>query len=530
MARSRRRAATRRAFLSRSARAGAALAGAALFPRLVSAAPAIVTPDAARPLAPYGAAVGDVTDGRAVVWSRCDRPARMQVLWSTRESFTDARRVAGPVAAEATGLTARLDLSGLPPGQRVFYRVLFEDLGDARAKSLPATGSFRTPPAARGDVRLAFSADTCGQGWGIDEARGGFLTYESMRRAEPDVFVHLGDTIYGDNPLVPERTLEDGTLWRNLVTPAKAKVAETLDEFRGNHLYNRLDAHLRRFESEVSQVVIWDDHEVLNNWYPGERLDDPRYAERDVSVLAARARQAFLEHVPLRATPAEPGRIYRALPFGESLEVFAIDMRSARGANSPNRQAAAGPEAALLGPAQLGWLKAALAASKATWKVVASDMPIGLVVRDGDEAFEAVANADDGAPLGREHEIASLLSFLKERAVANVLWVTGDVHYAAVHHYHPDRAAFRDFRPFHEIVAGPAHAGTFGPAALDRTFGPEVRFLGIPAGMKPDRPPSEGLQFFGLLEVEGRSGVLRAELRNRDGRTLHRLELEPERH
>jgi alkaline phosphatase D len=48
--------------------------------------------------------------------------------------------------------------------------------------------------------------------------------------------------------------------------------------------------------------------------------------------------------------------------------------------------------------------------------------------------------------------------------------------------------------------------------------------------MKPDRPPSEGLQFFGLLEVEGRSGVLRAELRRRDGRTLHRLELEPERH
>ena len=111
----------------------------------------------------------------------------------------------------------------------------------------------------------------------------------------------------------------------------------------------------------------------------------------------------------------------------------------------------------------------------------------------------------------------------------NVVWITADVHYAAVHHYSPERARFRDFRPFHEIVAGPLHAGTFGPAVLDLTFGPEVRFLGIPPGMKPNRPPSDGLQFFGLLDVEARSGVLRVEIRNRDGATLHRLEIEPER-
>ena len=258
-------------------------------------APAIVTPAGARPAAPFGAAVGDVTGGRAVVWSRSDRPARLFVEWSTRESFEDARRVPGETALEANGLTARLDLEGLPPGQRIVYRVLFQDLRDPRAWSLPVAGSFRTPPAGAADVRLAFSADTCGQGWGIDEARGGLATYESMRGAGPDLFVHLGDTIYADNPLPAEVVLDDGGLWRNLVTPAKAKVAETLDEFRGNHLYNRLDAHVRRFESEVSQVVLWDDHEVLNNWYPGEVLEDPRYTERSVDLLAARARRAFLE-------------------------------------------------------------------------------------------------------------------------------------------------------------------------------------------------------------------------------------------
>jgi alkaline phosphatase D len=529
---------TRRSFIARASAAGAATLiprpapgeeGSATHEASVASAPALLTSETTRPRADYGAAVGDVADGRAVVWSRSDRPARMFVEWSTRASFADARRVPGPALLEADGFTGRLDLDGLPAGQRIAYRVLLEDLRDPRASSLPVEGVFRTPSAGRGDVRLAFTADTCGQGWGIDVDRGGLLTYDSMRRAGPDLFVHLGDTVYADNPLPPEVLLDDGSVWRNVVTPAKAKVAETLDEFRGNHLYNRLDAHVRRLEAEVAQVVLWDDHEVLNNWYPGEVLEDPRYRERSVDLLAARARRAFLEHYPIRRSPTDTERIYRSVACGESLEVFALDLRSERGRNSANRQPSPGPPAAILGPAQLGWLKGGLAASRATWKVVASDMPIGLVVGDEPGTYEAVANADDGPPLGREHEIASLLSFLKARGVRNVVWITADVHYAAVHHYSPERAAFRDFRPFYEIVAGPAHAGTFGPAALDLTFGPEVRFCGIPPGMKPNRPPSEGLQFFGLLAVEGRTGTLEVELHDREGALLHRFGLEPDR-
>ena len=67
------------------------------------------------------------------------------------------------------------------------------------------------------------------------------------------------------------------------------------------------------------------------------------------------------------------------------------------------------------------------------------------------------------------------------------------MHYCAAHHYHPTRARFTEFDPFWEFVAGPLHAGTFGPGTLDATFGPEVKFNGIPPGMKPNRPPSEGL-------------------------------------
>jgi alkaline phosphatase D len=55
-----------------------------------------------------------------------------------------------------------------------------------------------------------------------------------------------------------------------------------------------------------------------------------------------------------------------------------------------------------------------------------------------------------------------------------------------------------------------------------------VRFTSLPEGMKPNRPPSEGLQFFGTLDVDHRSGVLTARLHDVAGRVLYSVELPPE--
>lgn len=97
------------------------------------------------------------------------------------------------------------------------------------------------------------------------------------------------------------------------------------------------------------------------------------------------------------------------------------------------------------------------------WKVIAADMPLGLVVPDGATDFEAVAQGDPGAPLGRELQIAELLRFIKHRKVTGTLWLTADVHYTSAQHYAPERAAFKDFAPFWEFVSGPLAAGDFRP-------------------------------------------------------------------
>jgi alkaline phosphatase D len=494
-------------------------------------APAIVRAQTSRPALLQGVAVGDAGQGRAVIWSRSDRPARMAVEYALTPKFENARGVRGPAALPSTDQTARVLLSGLPPGQRVFYRVRFQDLADLRAWSEPVEGSFSTALASdTRDVNIAWSADTVGQGWGLNQSFGGLRLYQTMLATEPDLFVHCGDTIYADAPLQQEVKLDDGSVWTNLVLAAKSKVAETLDDYRGNYQYNLIDEHMRRFNARVAQAVLWDDHEVRDNWYETRDLSqDTRYTTRSMALLAARARQAFLEYNPVPISPDDPERIYRTVAAGPLVEVFALDLRSYRGANSENRQPQLTDASRIMGAMQVEWLKARLAASGSTWKVIANDMPIGVVVRDGPSHFEAVANGDDGPPLGRELEIAEILRFIRERNIRNVVWITGDIHYCAAHHYDPARAKVRNFAPFWEFVAGPLHAGTFGPTPLDATFGPEVRFTGIPPGMKPNRPPSDGFQFFGNLRVSARNRTMTVTLHDLSGRAIYRLELEPQR-
>ena len=102
------------------------------------------------------------------------------------------------------------------------------------------------------------------------------------------------------------------------------------------------------------------------------------------------------------------------------------------------------------------------------------------------------------------------------------------MHYAASHYYDPEKAVFKDFDPFWEFVSGPLHAGTFGPSELDNTFGPELRFKGIPDGMKANRPPSEGFQFFGLVKIDAKSSVMTVTHYNAAGKNLWNIDLHPQ--
>jgi alkaline phosphatase D len=532
--------------------AGAGAAGAATRPAAVPLVRSRLT-------LPSGIATGDVTSSSAVLWSRSSAPGRLtatlravdaggQVL-TGRGAFE--RTIRGPWATEASDFTAKIHADKLPANTRFALDISFEDDGGALGETVK--GSFRTAPdtgswnaangsgAAQGDSpsstqSFVWTGDTAGQGWGINEEIGGMRGYRTMLNTRPDFFIHSGDTIYADGPIPATVTEKDGQVWRNVVTEEVSKVAETLKEYRGRHRYNSMDANMRAMFAEVPVIAQWDDHETTNNWYPGEILDDPRYTVRDVNTLAARGRQAWQENMPIADSSAlwrpgtfdggqyQPARIYRKISRGPQLDVFCLDMRTFK---SPNTDGKESYTTNILGQEQVDWLIREVSKSKATWKVIAADMPLGVIVPDGPVNQESLANREPGAPLGRELEIAGVLSAFKRNRVKNTVWLTADVHYCAAHRYSPERAAFTDFDPFWEFVAGPINAGSFGPNAMDNTFGPEVVFS--KAGTFPGESPRNGEnQFFGHVEL-GADNTFTASLRNANGGVVFSKVLTPER-
>jgi alkaline phosphatase D len=499
---------TRRRFLTTAASATAITAVGGI------AGPSI-SHVADRPRITHGIQSGDVSVDSGMVWARTDRPARMLVEVATTDSFKAIHSAVRVDAFPETDFTAKALIEDLPPGQNIFYRIRFEDHSFPTVLSEPQVGRFRTAPRERRSVSFLWSGDT--GSWGIDEARGGMRTYATMRRCRPDFFIHCGDHIYADCPLPSQRELPNGEIWRNLVTEEKSRIAQTLADFRGNYKYNLLDANVRAFNAEVPMFAQWDDHEVTNDWCPGQSLWDG-YADRSMLRLAAHGCRAFHEFMPMRATLAEAGRIYRKIAYGPLLDVFMLDMRSYRGSIGEAGEEEAGY---ILGPTQTAWLKRELANSRATWKVVAADLPIGVVSRD------AIAQGN-GPPHGREVEIANLLAFIKRADIRNTVWLTADMHYTAAHYYDPNIAVFQEFEPFWEFISGPLHAGTWRPQKLDNTFGPRAVFAKGCTGEQPDDlAPCFGLQFFGHVAIDGATGAMTVTLKDVCDNDLWSTRIEP---
>ncbi|WP_211882775.1 alkaline phosphatase D family protein [Pseudarthrobacter albicanus] len=503
---------------------------------------------------PSGIATGDVTTDSGVLWSRASGPGRLLAsLLAVDDGGSPLRGrgafqrvLRGTAASEATDFTARINARGLPAGTRFALTMHFEDAGGNAGET--AQGSFVTAPDSRGGDKdrgggnrgrasrgqsFVWTGDTAGQGWGINEEIGGMRGYAAMHATRPDFFIHSGDTIYADGPIAAQATEPDGNIWRNLVTEEVSKVAETLNEFRGRHRYNMMDKNIRALYAEVPVIAQWDDHETHNNWYPGQIITDDRYTERRVDVLAARGRQAWQEYQPIAglsgrsgdgSTGFEPARIYRKISRGPQLDIFCLDMRTFKDPNTDGKETNL---THILGQEQADWLIKEVSKSEATWKVIANDLPLGVIVPDGPVNQESLSNRDAGAPLGKELELAGVLSAFKKNRVKNVVWLTADVHYCAAHHYSPERAAFQDFDPFWEFVAGPINAGSFGPNQLDGTFGPEVEFF--KAGAYANESPRSGeSQYFGHVDL-GDDDVFTVSLRNANGTVLWSKDLQPER-
>jgi alkaline phosphatase D len=506
---------------------------------------------------------GDVNAESAVVWARCTREqdARLAVEFATSPAFDDdyeededddfydeddandieddADRYfkRGPQVSAETDYTGSVRLRGLEPNETYYYRVacVAKNRGHRnkghRVVDVSPVGRFRTAPEKKQTkpLRFVWVADLAGQGWGrnpqleiVDEngdlIQGGYVIFDVISQLEPDYAIFAGDIIYADNPIEPTKAIPEelgGGTWIN--DPTKDFVALSLDDYRENWRYNLGDSKLREFLLDTPMYIQWDDHEVTNNWYPGEVLTSDPYNGRLADDLAELSRRAMFEYNPIAGQ-----RIYRSFRFGEHLELFLLDERSFRGPNPHNDQAE-GIE--MLGAKQLQWLKRGLQGSRATWKIVSTHDPLSIVT-GGPGDWDAWAQGD-AQVLGREVQLRELLQFIKAEEIENLVFITADVHYAAVFSYHPEEAQFADFTPFKEFVIGPVHAGAFGTNAVDSSFGPQTEFLRAPSteGLPQNAPPPY-LQSFGAFEVS-RQGELTVRIHDITGEILYEEQLQP---
>ncbi len=119
------------------------------------------------------------------------------------------------------------------------------------------------------------------------------------------------------------------------------------------------------------------------------------------------------------------------------------------------------------------------------------------------------------------------MRFIKTNGIRNTVWLTADVHYTAANYYDPNKAQYQDFEPFWEFVSGHSMRAHSVPADMDNTFGPDVRFIKAPGAGHQNLPPSEGMQFFGHVKIDGGTGQMTVTLRDRADTALWAITLDP---
>lgn len=353
--------------------------------------------------------------------------------------------------------------------------------GCSGAPPQPAEPGLR--PATSPAVTFAFGGDLAGQNVCRDRVLG-FPIFRHVLDVRPDFFIGLGDMIYADMPC------DEIGLYGNAQVPRETGVATTPGAFRAHWLYVRGDPAFARLLREVPYFAVWDDHEVRNDFGPG---NDQAAGGSGQHLLPA-GRAAFAEF-----NDSGSAELYFKRRFGELLEVYFLDTRSYRDLNSASDDPA-NPKT-MLGAAQREWLLDAVNASEARWKIIISSVPLSIPTGwPPENGRDGWANFDQDT--GFEFELLGILRRLAEKQVSNLVFLSADVHFATGFRYRPF-ADHPDFT-FHEFVTGPLHAGLFPNPALDETLAPERLFFHGPPSPESVTDFDEARRWFnfGVIRID----------------------------
>ncbi len=339
------------------------------------ALPALAQPPAPAPLR----VVHGFADHQGLsLWVQGSRAEVLQVDLGAAEGNGPPQQSHELQLGARTDFTQTLEVAGLDPGTKYHYTIRAG--GTARAR-----GSFRTqalwqwrtdPPTVR--IALGSCAylndgrfDRPGKPYG-----GGEEIFDSIAAQDPDLMLWLGDNIY--------------------LREADYTSRGGIDR---RYRFYRSHPALAKLWTATPHVAIWDDHDF------GPDNADFSYSGRGWT------HEMFLRYWPMPYAPPADG-LYGKVLQGD-VDIFMLDGRTHR---YPQRWPD-GPDKAMYGAKQLLWLKAALVASRAPFKVVAG----------GSQFFNRVSRAESWARHPAEQE--DFLRFIEATKVPGVIFLSGDRHF-----------------------------------------------------------------------------------------------------
>ncbi len=485
-------------------------------PDLISAAPPIARSS------PSGIQSGDVSADSAVIWARADRPARMQVECVDRRELQDHHRAG--LRRRAAGRRFHRQGAARRPAARAGHLLSRALRGHRRARRSPASRrSGISAPRRRREAPMSFvwSGDTAGQGWGIDDSRGGMRTYRTMLDNRPDFFIHSGDHIYADCPV--ERGIEAARSARSGETssPRRSRdVAQTPRRVpRQLQIQSGSTENLRAFHAAGARCSR--SGTITRSPTTGAPTAPPTttgYAEDGSSLLVRAARRAFHEFMPMRAYARRPAASTARSPTGRCSTsscstCAATAIPPATGATTTARPAS-------LGATQLAWLKRELLRSRATWKVIAADLPIGLFSEDAHRARRRPA----GAARARDRRSAVVHEACR-RPQHGVADRRHALHGGALLRSEP--RGVPGFRAVLGVRLRPAACRHLGAGAARQYVRPAAVFQKGCSEGRRDLAPCFGLQFFGHVDIDGETEVMTVTLKDVDDRDLWSVDIEP---
>jgi alkaline phosphatase D len=390
------------------------------------------------------------------LWVQTERAARVTVDLAPESDPGKRLRVEGATQA-ANDFAAALRLAGLDPGTRYRYTVLLDGKPAAEPGrfATQALWQFRTDPPT---FTVAFGScfyvndrfDRPGPPWGAE-----FGILDAIAARAPDLMLWLGDNVYFREP---EWTSAEGM-------SARYRAARTLPE-------------LRRLARATSHVAIWDDHDY-----------GPNDADGSFTMKGA-ALEAFKRYWPnpSHGLPGVPG-VFGMVTYGD-VDFFLLDNRFHR---YPNRYPPT-PEKAMLGRAQLEWLKQALVYSRAPFKIVVA----GGQLWNKANRFEAFHNYPA--------EQSALADWLLGQRIPGVVFLSGDRHIGGLW-----RIERPGTYPLYEFTSSPLTAGPVGNPSQEERENPDL----VPGTLLAQRN-------FGMLRLSGprNERVLTLEAYASDGKLL----------